>query len=143
MPNNTITPDTEPADEEADDALPALPEDLAADLDALPDAGLGAGRKVVAQFAAHAPSAPGVYRMLGADGDVLYVGKARSLKKRVLPTPGRPPAPASPAWSRDTVSMEFVTTHTEAEALLLEANLIKRLKPRFNILLRDDKSYPW
>jgi excinuclease ABC subunit C len=82
--------------------------------------------------------------MLDAKGDALYVGKARSLKKRVV---AYTKIPALPERLRrmvsETVTMEIVTTHTEAEALLLEANLIKRLKPRFNIVLRDDKSYPW
>jgi excinuclease ABC subunit C len=90
------------------------------------------------------PLSPGVYRMLDPAGEALYVGKARSLKKRVaaylqvarLPERLR-------RMVNETASMEVVTTHTEAEALLLEANLIKRLKPRFNIVLRDDKSYPW
>ncbi len=90
------------------------------------------------------PLSPGVYRMLDAAGGALYVGKARALRRRVT---------AYTQFSRlperlrrmvsETVSLEIVTTHTEAEALLLEANLIKRLKPRFNIVLRDDKSYPW
>ncbi len=77
-------------------------------------------------------------------GEALYVGKARSLKKRVANYTqiGRLEERLRRMVS-DTVSMEIVTTHTEAEALLLEANLIKRLKPRFNIVLRDDKSYPW
>jgi excinuclease ABC subunit C len=89
-------------------------------------------------------ASPGVYRMLDAKGDALYVGKARSLKKRVTSYTqiGRLPERLRRMVS-ETVSMETVTTHTEAEALLLEANLIKRLKPRFNIVLRDDKSYPW
>ncbi len=77
-------------------------------------------------------------------GDALYVGKARSLKKRVTAYTqvARLPERLRQMVS-NTVSMEIVTTHTEAEALLLEANLIKRLKPRYNIVLRDDKSYPW
>jgi excinuclease ABC subunit C len=90
------------------------------------------------------PGNPGVYRMLDAKGDALYVGKARSLKRRVTSYTqiGRLPERLRRMVS-ETVAMEIVTTHTEAEALLLEANLIKRLKPRFNIVLRDDKSYPW
>jgi excinuclease ABC subunit C len=82
--------------------------------------------------------------MLDAKGEALYVGKARSLKKRVANY--TQPLRLEERLRRmvmDTVSMEIVTTHTEAEALLLEANLIKRLKPRYNIVLRDDKSYPW
>ena len=90
------------------------------------------------------PFSPGVYRMLDAKGDALYVGKARSLKKRVAAYTqvGRLDERLRRMVSQ-TVTMEVITTHTEAEALLLEANLIKRLKPRFNIVLRDDKSYPW
>ena len=90
------------------------------------------------------PSSPGVYRMLDAKGDALYVGKARHLKKRVTSYTqfARLPERLRLMVSQ-TAAMEIVTTHTEADALLLEANLIKRLKPRFNIVLRDDKSYPW
>ncbi|ANA13615.1 excinuclease ABC subunit UvrC [Acetobacter oryzifermentans] len=90
------------------------------------------------------PLSPGVYRMLGAKGEVLYVGKALALKKRVTSYThiNRLPERLRRMVS-ETVAMEIVTTHTEAEALLLEANYIKRMKPRFNILLRDDKSYPW
>ncbi len=90
------------------------------------------------------PLSPGVYRMLDGKGDALYVGKARALKKRVASYTqvGRLPERLRRMVS-ETVSMEIVTTHTEAEALLLEANLIKRLKPRYNITLRDDKNYPW
>src|SRR6201747_616077 len=90
------------------------------------------------------PASPGVYRMLDAKGDALYIGKARNLKRRVVSYTqiGRLPERLRRMVS-ETVTMEIVTTHTEAEALLLEANLIKRLKPRFNIVLRDDKSYPW
>jgi excinuclease ABC subunit C len=102
------------------------------------------GVAVIEAALATMPMSPGVYRMLDAAGDALYVGKARNLRKRV--TNYAQPARLEERLRRmvsETVSMEIVTTHTEAEALLLEANLIKRLKPRFNIVLRDDKSYPW
>ena len=90
------------------------------------------------------PLSPGVYRMLDAKGEALYVGKARTLRKRVAAYTQVARLPERlRRMVAETVTMEIVTTHTEAEALLLEANLIKRLKPRFNILLRDDKSYPW
>ena len=102
------------------------------------------GVELIGAFVKRLPNSPGVYRMFNDKGDVLYVGKARSLKKRV----------ASYAKSgghsnriarmiRETAAMEFVRTHTETEALLLEANLIKHLRPRFNVLLRDDKSFPY
>ena len=86
----------------------------------------------------------GVYRMLGENGEVLYVGKARSIKKRILSytTPERVSTRIARMVS-ETVSMVFVTVESEAEALLLEANLIKQLKPRYNVLLRDDKSFPY
>jgi excinuclease ABC subunit C len=89
------------------------------------------------------PDKPGVYRMMGEDGEVLYVGKARSLKKRVLQyAQGRFHTQRIAHMVDLTRSMEFVTTRTETDALLLEINLIKQLKPRFNVLLRDDKSFP-
>ncbi|MBB4265865.1 excinuclease ABC subunit UvrC [Roseospira visakhapatnamensis] len=90
------------------------------------------------------PNVPGVYRMLDRHGDALYVGKARDLRKRVVTytRPERLP-PRLRRMVATTARMEIVTTHTEAEALLLESNLIKKLKPRFNILLRDDKSFPF
>ena len=90
------------------------------------------------------PNAPGCYRMLNAKGDVLYVGKAKDLKKRVAAytQPNRQPNRIQ-RMIAETTAMEFVTTHTEVEALLLEANLIKRFGPRYNVLLKDDKSFPY
>ncbi len=89
------------------------------------------------------PDSPGVYRMFGADGEALYVGKARSLKKRVVQyAQGRFHTQRIALMVDQTAAMEFTTTRTEADALLLEINLIKQLKPRFNVLLRDDKSFP-
>ncbi|MCA3555087.1 excinuclease ABC subunit UvrC [Aestuariivirga sp.] len=107
----------------------------------LPDA-RGAG--LIRDFVTRLPARPGVYRMYDAKGGVIYVGKARNLRSRV--------SNYTRAWGHTariatmislTANMEFVTTATEAEALLLEANLIKKLKPRFNVILRDDKSFPY
>jgi excinuclease ABC subunit C len=89
------------------------------------------------------PDAPGVYRMFGEDREALYVGKARSLKRRVIQyAQGRFHTQRIALMVDLTRSMEFTTTRTETDALLLEINLIKQLKPRFNVLLRDDKSFP-
>ncbi len=104
----------------------------------------GPGRHVIEAALATMPGNPGVYRMLDAAGDALYVGKARNLKKRVVSYTQIARLPERlRRMVAETAAMEIVTTHTEAEALLLEANFIKRLKPRYNILLRDDKSFPW
>ena len=101
------------------------------------------GPEVIKGYVAQLDDSPGVYRMLGADGDVLYVGKARSLKKRVSSyTKFGGHTNRIARMIAATVSMEFITTETETEALLLESNLIKQLKPRYNVLLRDDKSFP-
>ncbi|MFC3229653.1 excinuclease ABC subunit UvrC [Marinibaculum pumilum] len=90
------------------------------------------------------PQRPGVYRMLGADGKVLYVGKARILRNRVGSYAQAPRLTARiMRMVEATRALEIVTTHTETEALLLEANLIKRLKPHYNVILRDDKSFPY
>jgi excinuclease ABC subunit C len=89
------------------------------------------------------PDAPGVYRMFGEGGEALYVGKARSLKKRVAQyAQGRFHTQRIALMVELTRTMEFTSTRTETDALLLEINLIKQLKPRFNVLLRDDKSFP-
>jgi excinuclease ABC subunit C len=102
------------------------------------------GPHVIGQYLKNLPGSPGVYRMLDAAGTVIYVGKARSLKARVTSY-----ARAGNHTNRitrmiaNTAAMEFVTVRTEAEALLLEANLIKRFRPRYNVYLRDDKSFPF
>lgn len=102
-----------------------------------------AGAALIKDEVRRLPDAPGVYRMMGDGGEVLYVGKARSLKKRVTQyAQGRFHTQRIALMVDLTRSMEFVTTRTETDALLLEINLIKQLKPRFNVLLRDDKSFP-
>jgi excinuclease ABC subunit C len=101
------------------------------------------GFDVIQSYLKTLDASPGVYRMLDEKGAVLYVGKARNLKARVS-NYARPTghSPRIARMIRDTVSMMFLTTRTETEALLLEQNLIKQLKPRYNVLLRDDKSFP-
>ncbi len=102
------------------------------------------GVKVIQHALKTMPVSAGVYRMLNDKGEVLYVGKAKNLKKRVISyTRLTQLSERIRKMVLQTRSMEIITTYTEAEALLLEANLIKSLKPRYNILLRDDKSYPW
>ncbi|GHA17101.1 UvrABC system protein C [Devosia pacifica] len=109
-----------------------------------PGAEKAGGPETIRTFVKTLPSAPGVYRMIDAKGDVIYVGKARSLKSRVTNYTRPEGLPVRiQRMIAATHSMEFVRTETESEALLLEANLIKRLKPRFNVLLRDDKSFPY
>jgi excinuclease ABC subunit C len=135
-----IEPDIDLEDDEPDEesTLPALDEAGEAALPA------GAGEDAIARYARHAPASPGVYRMIDARGEVLYVGKAKNIKKRILAY-RRPQAHPTRIGRMiaATASIEFVSTATETEALLLEANLIKRLRPRFNVLLRDDKSFPY
>ncbi len=102
------------------------------------------GPGVIAQVLKSLPNKPGVYRMIGLKGDVLYVGKARSLKKRVASyTRLSGHTNRIARMISATAGMEIITTATETEALLLEANLIKRLKPSCNVILRDDKSFPY
>ena len=101
------------------------------------------GAALIKHHAARLPDGPGVYRMYGEGGECLYVGKARSLKKRVIQyAQGRFHTNRIATMVDLTRAMEFATTRTETDALLLEINLIKQLKPRFNVLLRDDKSFP-
>jgi excinuclease ABC subunit C len=103
------------------------------------------GTAVIAEAVEKLPPSPGVYRMLDDDGEALYVGKARNLKKRVASyaTPAKLTSTRLIRMVAETSSLEVVVTHTEVEALLLESNLIKRLMPRYNVLLRDDKSFPY
>ena len=107
-------------------------------------AGFATGSAALRKALQTLPPSPGVYRMLNAKGEALYVGKARNLKRRVAQylqfarMPNRLRRMVS-----ETHHLEVITTHTEAEALLLEGNLIKRLMPRYNVLLRDDKSFPY
>lgn len=105
---------------------------------------LEGGAAIIRDYVRSLPDTPGVYRMLSARGEILYVGKAKSLKRRVTSytQTGRLPVRIQRMVAL-TQKMEFVNTHTEVEALLLESNLIKKLKPRFNVLMRDDKSFPY
>jgi len=102
------------------------------------------GAKIIAEVVRTLPETPGVYRMIDARGKVLYVGKAKALKRRVVSYTRIAALPIRlQRMVAATAAMEIIVTHTEAEALLLECNLIKKLKPHYNILLRDDKSFPY
>jgi len=135
-----IDPASELIEEDEEQALPESEQDI----DLAAAGPLAVGRAVIANHAKLAPSSPGVYRMIDAKGDVLYVGKAKNIRKRIIAY-GRPTGydPRIERMIAATAALEFVSTATETEALLLEANLIKRLRPRFNVLLRDDKSFPY
>ncbi len=141
-PGSADAPLSPASDEPASADAPLSP--ASADAPVTPAATRPTGPAVIAAYVKHLPTSPGVYRMLDVAGEVIYVGKARSLKARVS------------NYVRDgnhtnriarmiasTASMEFVTVRTEAESLLLEANLIKRFRPRYNVVLRDDKSFPF
>jgi excinuclease ABC subunit C len=137
-----IDPASELVEEDEEQALPDS-EELELDIEQA-SGPLAAGRAALLRHAKLAPSAPGVYRMLDAEGEVLYVGKAKSIRKRITSyTRATGHDTRIERVIAQTATVEFVTTATETEALLLEANLIKRLRPRFNVLLRDDKSFPY
>ncbi|MBN9218750.1 MAG: excinuclease ABC subunit UvrC [Mesorhizobium sp.] len=143
-----LPPDIDLEDEALEEIVePAGPDVAFTAIDWTPHAGDAegmVGAEVIQTLVKRLPNAPGVYRMMNAAGDVLYVGKARSLKKRVTNyAQGRFHTNRIGRMVRETATMEFVVTRTEIEALLLEANLIKRLRPRFNVLMRDDKSFPY
>jgi excinuclease ABC subunit C len=127
---------------------PPLPEDIPSQIDPLAEEGnvrhIGiTGHKLIADYLKRLDGSPGVYRMLNAANEVLYVGKARNLKNRVS-NYARPTGHSAriQRMISETSAMMFLTTRSETEALLLEQNLIKQLKPRYNVLLRDDKSFP-
>ncbi|MFP3921968.1 MAG: excinuclease ABC subunit UvrC, partial [Dichotomicrobium sp.] len=130
------SPDPVPDQRSTADALQRIRDDTGS------PARAATGPEVIAGYLPHLTGAPGVYRMIAADGEVLYVGKARNLKKRVSSyARGGGHNNRITGMIAQTAAMEFVTTGTESEALLLEANLIKIHRPRFNVLMRDDKSF--
>ncbi|MGH6862744.1 MAG: excinuclease ABC subunit UvrC [Methylocella sp.] len=132
-----------PAPEDPGAAAAPDVSDAGLDLAAAP-AAVRHGADVIRGFWEHAPVGPGVYRMIAANGEVLYVGKAKSVRKRIASYTR--PSGHTTRISRMialTASMVFVSTGTETEALLLETNFIKQMKPRFNVLMRDDKSFPY
>ncbi|GLS45650.1 excinuclease ABC subunit UvrC [Methylobacterium brachythecii] len=138
-----VPPDGFDAAEDEEPEAPALDDAAEIDFDFEPGA-VAAGTEVIKRFWSTLPGSPGVYRMFDHKGDVLYVGKAKNLKARVGSyARGQAHSNRIARMISQTAAMEFVTTATETEALLLEANLIKQLKPRFNVLMRDDKSFPY
>ena len=136
-----IDPETVNADDDEEARLPDLVDDFA---DAVAEGTLAVGRAAIEHAVRHAPTSPGVYRMLNASNDVLYVGKAKNVRKR-LTSYARPTGQVMriARMIAATAVVEIISTATETEALLLEANLIKQLRPRFNVQLRDDKSFPY
>jgi excinuclease ABC subunit C len=137
-----IDPATAGPEEDDEGRLPDIAEESG---DALAEGPLAAGHAAIEHAVRLAPTSPGVYRMLNAANDVLYVGKAKNVRKR-LSSYARVAAIQPARIMRmiaATVSVEIISTSTETEALLLEANLIKQLRPRFNVQLRDDKSFPY
>jgi excinuclease ABC subunit C len=137
-----IDPATAGSEEDDEGRLPDLTEESG---ETVAEGPLAAGHAAIDQAVRLAPTSPGVYRMLNAANDVLYVGKAKNVRKR-LSSYARTTAIQPARIMRmiaATVSVEIISTSTETEALLLEANLIKQLRPRFNVQLRDDKSFPY
>ena len=138
-PEERLAPETDELTDEQ--TLPDVDFDLAGETT---PASLARGAEVIRRYWKHAPVGPGVYRMIADDAEVLYVGKAKSVKKRIASyMRGEGHTNRIARMIALTASMVFVSTETETEALLLETNLIKQLKPRFNVLMRDDKSFPY
>ncbi|TXJ23386.1 MAG: excinuclease ABC subunit UvrC [Afipia sp.] len=144
-PRNLRGQDVDPASIASDEDEEArLPEQEDESAEPAGEGTLAVGRAAIERSVKLAPTSPGVYRMLNAANDVLYVGKAKSVKKR-LASYARPTGQVAriARMIAATVNVEVISTATETEALLLEANLIKQLRPRFNVQLRDDKSFPY
>jgi excinuclease ABC subunit C len=142
LTSGDIDPATVTVDEEDEARLPEVTED---GNETIAEGPLAVGHAAIENAVKLAPTSPGVYRMLNAANDVLYVGKAKNVRKR-LSSYARASAPQPARILRmiaATVAVEIISTGTETEALLLEANLIKQLRPRFNVQLRDDKSFPY
>src|SRR5215469_5923888 len=144
-PEDPAAPDIDPAtsspEEDEEGRLPELSEEST---EAVAEGPLAVGHAAIESAVRLAPTSPGVYRMLNASNDVLYVGKAKNVRKR-LSSYARPTGQVMriARMIAATAVVEIVSTATETEALLLEANLIKQLRPRFNVQLRDDKSFPY
>src|SRR3978361_934885 len=137
-----IDPATSVAEEEDEARLPEVPEEAG---DAIPEGRLAVGHAAIENAVRLAPTSPGVYRMRHAGSALLSAAKANNVRKR-LSSYARVSAPQPARILRmiaATVTVEIISTSTETEALLLEANLIKQLRPRFNVQLRDDKSFPY
>src|SRR6476646_2850557 len=137
-----IDPATANAEEDDEARLPEVPDETG---EPVAEGPLAIGHAAIENAVRLAPTSAGVYRMLNAANDVLYVGKAKNVRKR-LASYARLTAPQPARIQRmiaATVAVEIVSTATETDALLLEANLIKQLRPRFNVQLRDDKSFPY
>lgn len=144
-PPESLAPDLDPATIGGEDEDDARLPDILEESGAVGEGPLATGHEAIERAVRLAPTSPGVYRMLNANADVLYVGKAKNVKKR-LSNYARQNAPQPARILRmiaATATVEIVSTNTETEALLLEANLIKQLRPRFNVQLRDDKSFPY
>jgi len=142
LASSDIDPATAVTEEDDEPRLPEMAEETT---ESVAEGPLAIGHAAIENAVKLAPTSPGVYRMLNAANDVLYVGKAKNVKKR-LSSYARANAPQPARILRmiaATASVEIVSTTTETEALLLEANLIKQLRPRFNVQLRDDKSFPY
>ncbi|MGD9658200.1 MAG: excinuclease ABC subunit UvrC [Methylocystis sp.] len=138
-----LPPDEDDALDAAETPAEAEPCDESVEAPQTPES-VKRGVEVIRKHWRHAPNGPGVYRMIAENGEVLYVGKAKNVRKRVASyTRLAGHVNRIARMISATASMMFISVETETDALLLEANLIKQLKPRFNVLMRDDKSFPY